>query len=47
MMEHPVPVFHSTSVPIDGSSKTVAERTFSWIYRKQENEQSLWEVAGD
>jgi hypothetical protein len=21
MMEHPVPVFHSTSVPIDGSSK--------------------------
>ena len=21
MMEHPVPVFHATSIPIDGSSK--------------------------
>ena len=26
MMEHPVPVFHSTSVPIDGSSKPGGER---------------------
>src|SRR3954468_6492245 len=32
MMEHPVPVFHATSIPIDGSSKDelLANLTIYW-----------------